>query len=156
MNAAGFIARIDKTNADGCWLWTGARMSQGYGNVLFKGRHHLAHRVAYELFIGPIPEGLHIDHLCHQPSECTGGPGCKHRLCLNPQHLQAVTNRENASPARSSHPYAFRNGKCRRGHDITDPANVDVIKKRGTRRCLACSRSACAQPATVCVIGGAP
>lgn len=67
----------------GCWQWTGAMTPQGYGHLRTGGRHVGAHRFAYELLVGPIPAGLHIDHLCMNPS------------CCNPAHLEPVTQEEN-------------------------------------------------------------
>lgn len=82
-----FWAKVDKTN--GCWSWTGAKDRLGYGR--FNAGDSRAnsiyvkpHRFAYEQLVGPIPDGLHIDHMCHNPS------------CVNPRHLRAVTNRVNA------------------------------------------------------------
>lgn len=73
---------VDKT--DGCWIWTGARNPQGYGQVrLDSQRKGPAHRAMYELLVGPIPEGLVIDHLCSNPP------------CVNPDHLEPVTQRVN-------------------------------------------------------------
>lgn len=84
-----FWAKVEKT--DTCWLWTGARVHNGYG-TLGRGRagsgEVRVHRLAYELLIGPIPEGAQIDHRCHV------------RHCVNPTHLQAVTpaaNQQNRS-----------------------------------------------------------
>ena len=92
--------------ANDCWPWTGC-ISRGYGQI---GRvrseygSKLAHRVVYELLVGPIPNGLHLDHLCHTNDPiCRGGPTCLHRRCVNPNHLEPVEPPENGrrvSPAR--------------------------------------------------------
>lgn len=75
-----FRARADIRAADECWPWVGSVTGDGYGQMRGRG----AHRVAYELHVGPIPTGLVIDHLCHV------------RHCVNPRHLEAVTNQENS------------------------------------------------------------
>lgn len=67
----------------GCWMWQKARTGNGYGAAWRNGRQVPAHRAYYEQHRGPIPAGLVIDHLCRTP------------LCVNPDHLEAVTNREN-------------------------------------------------------------
>lgn len=75
-------------SADGCWLFTGARQSRGYGSVgIGNGRTALAHRVAYEATVGEIPDGMTIDHLC------------LNKTCLNPEHMQVVTRAENTRRA---------------------------------------------------------
>lgn len=83
----------DKVQVDeerGCWLWLGS-LSDGYGQFAVKGRPCRAHRFAYEHFVGPIPEGLVIDHYLMNidPNSCS-------KSCVNPEHLQAVTRYENA------------------------------------------------------------
>jgi hypothetical protein len=65
-----FWTRVQKTES--CWLWTGGDDHSGYGHFYFLGRNRKAHRVSYEMFVGPIPDGLQVDHLC------------RNRACVNP------------------------------------------------------------------------
>lgn len=77
-----FESKISKTK--GCWVWLGAkRNSKGYGCFTFNGKTCAAHRVAYELFVGVIPKGKQLDHTCNN------------RACVNPSHLEPVSNKEN-------------------------------------------------------------
>lgn len=73
----GFTVQTD------CWLWKKTILQSGYGQVYWDGRRQYAHRVSYMVYKGPIPDGLTIDHLCRV------------RKCVNPAHLEAVSNREN-------------------------------------------------------------
>jgi hypothetical protein len=59
-----FLEKVDKNGAGGCWLWLRNKNNMGYG-MAWNGKRILAHRMAYELLVGPIPEGLTLDHLCH-------------------------------------------------------------------------------------------
>lgn len=77
---------MDK-QADGCWLWTGTVLGSGYGQFRVGMGHVRAHRFAYELLVGPIPEALTLDHLCRVTS------------CVNPLHLEPVTASENIKRA---------------------------------------------------------
>ncbi|MEU9576301.1 hypothetical protein [Streptomyces chilikensis] len=104
---AEFWSHVDTQGGDmdACWLWTGDLQHQGYG--VWKGV--LAHRQAYVLTHGPIPERdetgarIVLDHACHDPAVCEGGDFCPHRRCVNPYgHLAPVTQRVNTSPSRSS------------------------------------------------------
>lgn len=80
----------------GCWLWTGATSQYGYGWTSLRGRALVAHRVSYELLVGPIPSGCQLDHLCHnEDPTCAGGHTCLHRKCINPAHLDACAAPEN-------------------------------------------------------------
>src|SRR5271167_976762 len=89
---ARFWPQMNRT--DTCWLWKGF-LHNGYGHIRDKNwKIQLAHRVAYELLVGPIPVGLTIDHLCHNTDDtCKGGSTCPHRECVNPAHLEPVTKR---------------------------------------------------------------
>jgi hypothetical protein len=87
---------VDDMEADGCWLWTGFLSTAGYGRIDGTKKGVWAHRWAYEQLVGPIPEGYHLDHLCHTTDlTCSGGGTCTHRRCVNPAHLEPVTPQEN-------------------------------------------------------------
>ena len=109
---------------DGCWNWAGSLSRYGYGRIRGKPER-LAHRVVYELLVGPIPEGLQLDHLCRNPR------------CVRPDHLEPVTHRENLLRGET---FAARHaGKthCPAGHPYDD-ANT-YISKRGQRKCRKCA-----------------
>lgn len=72
-----------KTSESGCWNWTKYRNEQGYGRVWLNGKLESAHRVAYTLFTGPIPEGIKVLHTCDNPQ------------CINPAHLRLGTQQDN-------------------------------------------------------------
>ena len=86
-HAARFFSYVDKDGPGGCWLWTGLLYPHGYAQFTVAGRNVSGHRWSYEHHFGPIPEGLSIDHVHAR--------GCRHRHCVNPDHLEAVTQAEN-------------------------------------------------------------
>lgn len=89
-----FLAKVEVVGE--CWRWTGVVTPRGYG-MFRDGKMRSAHRWAYESFIGPIPNGLQLDHLCHTDDHsCLGGDECPHRRCVNPAHLEPVTARGNS------------------------------------------------------------
>lgn len=98
----------------GCWEWTG-HLINGYGSI--GGR--LAHRVSYMEIVGQIPDGLELDHLC------------RNTLCLNPEHLEPVTKRENLRRV------VIAKTHCKRGHEFT-PENTWLDTKRRARHCRTC------------------
>lgn len=108
-----------------CWQWTGSTLNTDYGRFSWRGRTLLAHRVAYELLVGPIPEGLTLDHLC------------RNRTCVSPFHLEAVSGRVNT--LRSDSPSALNALKteCVNGHPYTE-GNVYYAPKTGHRQCITC------------------
>lgn len=136
--AERLLSRYTVDEETGCWLWTGNINSQGYGLILPNGSNQRlrAHRAMYELLVGPIPEGLTLDHLCHSAdASCVGGSSCQHRRCVNPAHLEPVTRGENVrrgAPPKRTH--------CPKGHPY-DEANT-YRRKSGGRVCRTCGRSA--------------
>lgn len=119
-----------------CATWEHAR-SDGYGRFTIafgrgrraKKRTYQAHRMAYELLVGPIPEGLVIDHLC------------RNRACVNPSHMEPVTRGENVRRGEAGrHGNHRRHARCKkRGHPLTGD-NV-LIEADGKRRCRACRQA---------------
>lgn len=122
-----FLEKIRVDPQSGCWLWESALDFGGYGILwLGDGRSVRAHRFAYELLRGPIPEGLTLDHLCRV------------RRCVNPEHLDPCTAGENARRAPNA-PYwvRARQTACKRGHPF-DIANTRIHNgRRECRRCAA-------------------
>lgn len=123
----------------GCVIWTAGTGGGGYGWTRLDGRSQPAHRVVYMLTVGPIAPGLQVDHTCHnEDASCAGGETCLHRRCVNPYHLEAVTNGENSR--RSPHTRVGRNIRaeaCVNGHPF-DEANTYIRKDGGGRVCRQC------------------
>lgn len=129
----------DGTVRTRCLVWVRST-TLGYGTFGVDGKLVRVHRWAYERWVGPIPSGLHLDHLCHNadPTCVNLGDDCPHRACVNPLHLEPVTNRENNSRGRSGSAINSRKTHCVHGH-LFDEANTH-IDKRGRRHCRMCSR----------------
>lgn len=121
------LSRI-AVSSSGCWEWTGARRPDGYG-VLNGVR---AHRLVYEAKVGPIPEGLDLDHLCRV------------RHCVNPDHLEPVTRRVNTLRGEGPAAVKARQTHCVNGHLLAGD-NLYVHPKRGTRNCRTCLNEAARQ-----------
>lgn len=117
------LARTEKST--GCWLWQGAMdKGAGYGRITAHGISTVTHRASYEAFVGPIPAGHQIDHLCRV------------RACCNPDHLEAVIPRENLARSTSQWALNERNQTCVYGHEF---ARTHIVRTSGDRRCQLCA-----------------
>lgn len=121
--------RIDRES--GCWLRTTSLGRNGYAYIgLGRSKVVLAHRTAYEMWVGPIPAGLTLDHLCRR------------RACINPAHLEPVPLRENLARGKGRSALNARKTHCARGHRF-DESNT-YRTRDGRRACRACHRAASA------------
>lgn len=120
-----FWEKVDKCGDEECWPWLASLNDAGYGQIAIDGRPHRAHRVSYELMVGPIPDGLVLDHLC------------RNRQCVNPRHLEPVTDKINIQRAAPFRAYEQRTS-CPSGHEYT-PENTR-IDTEGYQRCRTCER----------------
>lgn len=118
-----FFAKV-RIDASGCWLWQGRLFSNGYGTIRDAPHRRLAHRVAYELLVGPVPDGLVLDHLCRV------------RRCVNPAHLEAVTQGENVRRGVRADGSPVLRQACGHGHLYS--AESTHITPSGQRRCRIC------------------
>jgi len=129
-----FWARVNKsgpfhaTLGSNCWEWVGSHEAGGYGNLSFRGRVSKAHRVSYQLAVGPIPAGLELDHLCRNVG------------CVNPSHLEPVTHAENCRRGMAGK-YLSRRTHCFRGHEYTSENTMLIRRPRSVVRvCRECDR----------------
>ena len=109
---------------NGCWLWVGANDGDKdpYGRVVVNGKQRMVHRISYETFVGKIPDGLQIDHLCRK------------RLCINPEHLEPVTPKENIRRGLTGYRTVTH---CKRGHKFSE---TGYYSKSGIKLCRLCKR----------------
>ena len=125
-----FLSNVDKAGPAGCWQWLAGHSTHGYGRFFNGYRTMQAHRFAYELFVGAIPANFQIDHLCRNVS------------CVNPEHLEPVTMRENLARAPINGVYVaaciqLSKTHCPHGH----PYNAENTSNyNGTRKCRTCAR----------------
>lgn len=123
---ARIFSRVEPSGA--CWLWIGHRV-QGYGSIRALGQQKRAHRLAFELLVGSVPDGMSLDHLC------------RNRACVNPTHLEPVSNRENVLRGVGPSAENARRTHCKRGHQLT-PENTRHYNQKNPRirTCLMCKR----------------
>lgn len=113
----------------GCWLWMRACSKAGYGEFGVGPKVVRAHRWRYEYEFGPVPSGLHLDHLCRV------------RCCVNPQHLEPVTCRENVLRGAGPAAKQVKQTHCLNGHELTDDNTYSVPRtKRRSRQCKLCAK----------------
>jgi hypothetical protein len=128
-----------------CMLWTGVKTPDGYGYIKQmdsrstqprKSKTIFVHRLAYQNAFGDIPESMVVDHICHDPATCQGGITCKHRSCINPEHLKLSTHLENRVRSVMS---SSVKGMCRNNLHEWSEDNVKTWKS-GKKVCAACHK----------------
>lgn len=120
-----FDSKVYKQGIDNCWIWNGTRTTLGYGVFSVDSKLIYVHRWAYEYFNKPIPENMTIDHICRNPS------------CVNPRHLEVVTQRINVQRGKTGS-LQIRKTHCPRGHPYDDTNTI--IRRDDSRVCRICNK----------------
>lgn len=128
-----FWDKVQPCPMSGCWIWVGAWISNGYGHARANAKRVLSHRLTYQVLIGPVPDGLQLDHLCRV------------RACCNPRHLEPVTAQENARRGDGGKETARRKmamTHCKRGHSLAADNTYRVLMPNGnvSRKCKQCQQ----------------
>lgn len=110
-----------------CWISDRAQNGDGYTRLTYEGRPHSTHRFSYEAFVGAIPSGMVLDHLCSQ------------RACCNPSHLEPVTMRENGMRGDTVQARNAAKTHCKNGHPLAGDNLIPANLKQGRRGCRTCS-----------------
>lgn len=134
-----FWSKVTVDPATGCWLWVASRAPNGYGKVQAGSRRdgtrriRSSHRFAYESLVGPVPDGMQLDHRCRV------------RACCNPDHMEPVTSRENTMRGLLPSNMRRRGGAqnrskthCKNGHEYTE---ANTYRHKGSRYCRACNNA---------------
>lgn len=134
------IAEQLKVNSEpapnGCIHWTGST-ARGYGQIWVGGKMRKVHIVAYEDQVGPVPDGMQLDHRCHnEDPECDLGENCPHRRCINTDHLEPATSQENTLRGKTLAAHNAAKTHCDNDHEFT-PENT-YLRKGGGRHCRTC------------------
>ncbi len=130
---------LARTSVDSneCWIFEGYRLNSGYATFWDGTAKRLVHRISYEAHVGPIPAGMTIDHTCHNGTGCPGGLTCMHKLCVNPDHLEAVPQGVNTARSHNAHSakthcvngHAFSPENTRIRHDVGHPSGGRICRR---------------------------
>lgn len=136
--AERFWAKVDMRGPDECWPWTAHIRADGYGQFWDGRQNTVAQRIAFALTYGPVPANMTVDHACHSRDLGCAGGVCAHRRCVNPGHLEAMTNAENVARGRQGARQRART-HCPHGHPYSG-ANL-YVRPDGDRVCRECARA---------------
>lgn len=128
---------INKDTPTDCWYWLGSIGPKGYGTIMYNNKGMRAHRLVYEFYVGEIPEGLVLDHTCHNKDPlCLGGNECLHRCCVRISHLEAVPQKVNNARGKTITANNARKTHCKHGHPFNEENTY--ISSNGHRICIIC------------------